>query len=207
VNNVDRLLQRPADTRNKDDVDRELIVRIANHDREAFHELYIRYQRTLARFLIRLTRDHANTEEIINDTLWIVWQSADAFRGAARVSTWIIGIAYRQALRMFRQAARRERAMRFDIANGEAIVDDALQATEEHQAIKWALAKLPVEQRLVLEFSYYLDRSCDEIAKIMECSVNTVKSRMSRARRKLRAILTEHNGIDRQDDRALGIAS
>jgi RNA polymerase sigma-70 factor (ECF subfamily) len=207
VNNFDRLLQRPADTRNEDDVDRELIVRIANHDRDAFHDLYIRYHGKLARFLIRLTRDHANADEIINDTLWIIWQSADSFRGAARVSTWIIGIAYRQALKVFRRAALRERVMRFEIAEGEAIEDDALQATEVHQAIKRALARLPVEQRLVLEFSYYLDRSCEEIAKIMQCSVNTVKSRMTRARRKLRAILADDNGIDRNDDRALRIAS
>jgi RNA polymerase sigma-70 factor (ECF subfamily) len=49
-----------------------------------------------------------------------------------------------------------------------------------------------VEQRLVLELTYYLDHSCEEVAEIMECPVNTVKTRMFNARRKLRAMLAEH---------------
>jgi RNA polymerase sigma-70 factor (ECF subfamily) len=46
----------------------------------------------------------------------------------------------------------------------------------------------------VLELTYYLDHSCEEIADIMECPVNTVKTRMFNARRKLRAILQQHDG-------------
>jgi RNA polymerase sigma-70 factor (ECF subfamily) len=57
--------------------------------------------------------------------------------------------------------------------------------------LDFALAQLPLEQRLVLEFTYYLDHSCEEIADIMECPVNTVKTRMFNARRKLRAILQQ----------------
>lgn len=178
--------------RGGNDLERELIQRIARGDRDAFRELYLRYHRRLARFLTRLTHRYEDAEEIINDTLWIVWQRAGDFRDASRVSTWIMGIAYRRALKMFRRAATHQRAMTLEVADGEPLVSDELHALEQRQYLERALAQLPLEQRLVLEFSYYLDHSCEEIAEIMECPVNTVKTRMFNARRKLRAMLGEH---------------
>ena len=61
------------------------------------------YHRRLARFLSRFTPRYENVEEIINDTFMVVWQSAKDFRNASQVSTWIIGIAYRTALKSFRR--------------------------------------------------------------------------------------------------------
>jgi len=180
-----------ATARAGNDAERILIERISQGDRDAFRELYLRYHRRLARFLTRLTRHYQDAEEIINDTLWIVWQRAGDFRGASRVSTWIMGIAYRRALKMIRRAATHERAMILEVLQEEGEVSDAVQVLEQRQLLERALAQLPLEQRLVLEFSYYLDHSCEEIGEIMECPVNTVKTRMFNARRKLRTILGE----------------
>jgi RNA polymerase sigma-70 factor (ECF subfamily) len=171
------------------ELERDLLRRISGGDRDAFRELYLRYHRRLARFLTRLLHRYADAEEIINDTLWIVWQRAGEFRDASRVSTWIMGIAYRRALNMIRSATTHERAMALQIADSEATVSDSAQALEERQLLDASLAQLPLEQRLVLEFTYYLDHSCEEIAQIMDCPVNTVKTRMFNARRKLRTIL------------------
>ena len=173
------------------DAERELLRRISNGDRDAFRDLYLRYHRRLARFLVRLTRGREDAEEIINDTLWIVWQRAGDFRNASRVSTWIMGIAYRRALKLIRRAATHERAMALEISNVEPTANDALEAAANRQLLERGLARLPLEQRLVLEFTYYLDHSCEEIAEIMECPVNTVKTRMFHARRKLRTLLGE----------------
>ena len=173
------------------DLERDLLRRISAGDRDAFRDLYIRYHRRLARFLARLTRSREDAEEIINDTLWIVWQRAGDFRNASRVSTWIMGIAYRRALKLIRRAVTHARAMTLEISDAEPTVNDAVEATANRQLLERGLATLPLEQRLVLEFAYYLDHSCEEIAEIMECPVNTVKTRMFQARRKLRAILGE----------------
>ncbi len=173
------------------ELERELLRRISAGDRDAFRDLYLRYHRRLARFLTRLLHRYADAEEIINDTLWIVWERAGEFRNASRVSTWIMGIAYRRALNMIRRAATHERAMTLEIVESEGTVSDSAQALEERQLLAAALAKLPLEQRLVLEFTYYMDHSCEEIAEIMECPINTVKTRMFNARRKLRTILSE----------------
>jgi RNA polymerase sigma-70 factor (ECF subfamily) len=173
------------------DAERELLRRISAGDRDAFRDLYLRYHRRLARFLTRLTRGREDAEEIINDTLWIVWQRAGDFRNASRVSTWIMGIAYRRALKLIRRAATHERAMLLEVSDTEPTAADALEAAANRQLLERGLAQLPLEQRLVLEFAYYLDHSCEEIAEIMECPVNTVKTRMFHARRKLRTLLGE----------------
>jgi RNA polymerase sigma-70 factor (ECF subfamily) len=169
-----------------------LIFRVAAGDRDAFRDLYVHYHRRLARFLTRLTHRPEDAEEIINDTLWIVWQRAGEFRDASQVSTWIMGIAYRRALNMIRRAATHERVMAQERLEAEAMVSDPGHAAENRQLLNYALAQLPLEQRLVLELTYYLDHSCEEVAEIMECPVNTVKTRMFNARRKLRAMLAEH---------------
>jgi len=180
--------------------ERELLRRVSAGDRDAFRDLYLRYHRRLARFLTRLLHRYADAEEIINDTLWIVWQRAGEFRNASRVSTWIMGIAYRRALNMIRRATTHERAMTLQVAEAEATVSDGAQALEQRQLLDAGLAQLPLEQRLVLEFTYFLDHSCEEIAEIMDCPVNTVKTRMFNARRKLRTILLESAGGENHDE-------
>lgn len=171
--------------------ERALVDRISRGDRDAFRELYLQYHRRLARFLMRVTPRYEDAEEIINDTLWIVWQRAAEFRGASQVSTWIMGIAYRRGLNMIRRAAVHERVMALEASDGEPAEADLGGALENRQMLDFALAQLPIEQRMVLEFTYYLDHSCEEVAEIMDCPVNTVKTRMFNARRKLRAILQQ----------------
>jgi RNA polymerase sigma-70 factor (ECF subfamily) len=85
--------------------------------------------------------------------------------------------------------------MSLESAGEEIDSVDALQLNDDRQMLVAALATLPLEQRLVLEFSYFLDHSCEEIAEIMECPVNTVKTRMFHARRKLRVLLGASGNI------------
>ncbi len=179
-------VERPGNER-----ERELIARISRGDRDAFRDLYLHYHRRLAKFLTRLTHRYEDAEEIINDTMWTVWQRAGDFRDASLVSTWIMGIAYRRALNTIRRAATHERVMAMEIADAEPTTGDLGQSIEQRELLDRALAQLPIEQRLVLEFTYYMDHSCEEVADIMECPVNTVKTRMFNARRKLRAILAD----------------
>jgi RNA polymerase sigma-70 factor, ECF subfamily len=168
-----------------DERERELLRHVARQDRTAFKELYLIYHRRLARFLMRMTSRQDLIEEVINDTMWTVWQKSAEFRGESLVSTWIVGITYRRALKALRRSAP-IRPLSMELTEAS---EDTHLADETRDWLDRALSELPLEQRMVLEFSYLLGHSCEEIAEIMHCPVNTVKTRMFHAREKLRRSL------------------
>jgi RNA polymerase sigma-70 factor, ECF subfamily len=167
----------------------ELIAKIARGDRRAFEELYGLYHRRLARFLTRLTRRYDVAEEVINDTFWIVWKKAGDFRGDSQPSTWILGIAYRRARNAFRSAARAGSQENLDAVLELPTSDEPMRTEELRDWLLQALGQLPVEQRLAVELCYELGYSCEEISVIMNCPVNTVKTRLFHARAKLQKLL------------------
>jgi RNA polymerase sigma-70 factor (ECF subfamily) len=172
--------------------DNALLVAVAAGDRRALEELYLGYHRRLARFLSRFTQRYENVEEIINDTFMVVWQSAKDFRYASQVSTWIIGIAYRTALKSVRRQKNHSAARSLDDCPEQTI--DPTSDTEVQDWLKHGLNQLSVEQRLTLELAYQMGHSLEEIAAITDCPVGTVKARMFHAREKLRQYLPTLGG-------------
>ena len=184
---------RAVSSRSSDERECALLVRIAGRDSAAMKELYLLYHRRLARFLMRLTTRYDLAEEIINDTFWVVWQHAGDFRGASRVSTWILGIAYRRGLKTLRYAGPPPADIEVE---AEAAAEEPARQEELNEWLDVALRRLPLEQRMVIELAYHVGHSCEEIASIMQCPVNTVKTRMFHARRKLKTLLTTLAGPD-----------
>jgi RNA polymerase sigma-70 factor, ECF subfamily len=174
------------------DHDNQLLRAIGQGDRLALEELYLGYHRRLSRFLLRVTPRYENVEEIINDTFVVVWQHARDFRGASRVSTWIIGIAYRVALKSLRRDAGSPAQPAIDAIEPST---DPTQSAEMQDWIAQGLRQLPLEQRMTLELAYRMGHSVEEIAAITQCPVGTVKARMFHAREKLRHYLPALGGI------------
>jgi RNA polymerase sigma-70 factor (ECF subfamily) len=170
-----------------------LLQRIARRDRQALEELYHAYHRRLSRFLLRLAPRYDFAEEVINETFWVIWRKAGEFRGASRVSTWIMGIAYRRALRALRSARQASAADSRAREQGDDHHDD-LDALATQDWIARAMRELPEEQRLTLELAYFMGHSCEEIAAITGSPVGTVKARMFHAREKLRRALPALGG-------------
>ncbi len=177
--------------------DEDLLHDVALGDRRALDALYLGYYRRLARFLARISPQYETVEEIINDTFMVVWQRAKEFRGASRVSTWIIGIAYRIALKSLRRNDGLVRAQRFDSLPEPWV--EPMKEAETRDWIAHGLSQLPVEQRLTLELAYNMGHSIEEIAEITESPVGTVKARMFHAREKLRQYLPVLGGADASD--------
>lgn len=174
--------------------ERALLQCVANRDRGAFAELYTGYHRRLTRFLRRVTQRHELIDDVINDTFWLVWQKAGEFRGHSKVSTWIIGIAYRCALRALRRTGGATMAYEPDREGSEATAGPQPEA-ELRDWIDKAFVHLSPDQRVTLQLAYYLGHSLEEISEIMQCSVSTVKARMFHARVKLRALLPALGGM------------
>ena len=169
--------------------ERDLLERIDARDREAMREFYLLYHRRLARFLRRITCRNDLVDELINDTLFVVWEKARDFRGDSRVSTWIMGIAYRQGLSLLRAERRAHERMVLPTTEGPHLQHSVAEQSELAELLERALESLSPDHRAVLELTYYLGHSCGEIAAIMECPINTVKTRMFHARNKLRALV------------------
>ena len=171
-----------------DESDADLVRRAAAGEREALETLYRGYHRRLTRFMARLTRRPDIIEEAINDTFWVVWQKADQFRGDSRVSTWIVGVAYRCVLKALRDHGRSADEFAEGHPALEAI-DDPFAAHEMTDWVSKGLCRLAPEQRVTLELAYGAGHSLEEIAAITHCQVSTVKARMFHARVKLRNLL------------------
>ena len=162
-----------------------LLRRIAQRDRDALTELYRIYHARLFKFIFRLTHSYAAADELVNDIMLIVWQNASGFRGASKVSTWIFGIAYRQAMRSI---TRRRKVSAHQLHVTEPAYDDSIEI-ETEDWVWHGLHELPYPQQLSMVLVFYFGLSYSETAEVTGCSVNTVKTRMFHARRKLREYL------------------
>jgi RNA polymerase sigma factor (sigma-70 family) len=172
--------------------DRQLVLRICRHELPAFETLYRRYHPRLARFLHRMLRPDHLIEEVLNDTLLVVWNQADRFNGQSKVSTWIFAIAYRKALKAI---DRHDEPMPSPLDEDEQPAADFAERPEERMslaqarvAISAALRTLSSDQRAAVELTYFQGFSYPEIAQIVDCPTDTVKTRMFHARKRLRAV-------------------
>jgi RNA polymerase sigma-70 factor (ECF subfamily) len=176
----------------REDDEPELIRQIAAKDRAAFEVLYRRYAQRLQRYLSRLIQSPEVTEEVLDDVMLVVWQSAERFNHTSRVSTWIFGIAHHKALKA--RARLSSRAPEAPVSGREAASEegpeDATMRGELDRLLARGLDALSPEQRAVVELTFYHGCSYQEIAEVTRAPVNTVKTRMFHARRRLLPVLT-----------------
>jgi RNA polymerase sigma factor (sigma-70 family) len=170
--------------------DNELIRLVGAGDLSAFELLYRSYFHRLTRFLDRMIRRPNLIEEIVNDTMLVVWQKAGSFDGSCKLSTWIFAIAYRKAMKAAR-GMDDPLEYNFEFMPDESghEPDEEAQYHELQEQMLKALDALSLDHRAVVCLTYYHSLGYAEIASIMDCPVNTVKTRMHHARRRLGMLL------------------
>jgi RNA polymerase sigma factor (sigma-70 family) len=168
-------------------VERALLDRVVRRDLQAFEQLYRIYQPRLARFLINLVNRPQLVEEVLNDTMTTVWQTADRFRGASKLSTWIFAIAYRKAIRIRRRWPEPVDDETLDSrVSDDPGPDKELNHRRLHDALVVAMGNLSPDHRAVVDLTYFHGLGYREIAEVMGCPISTVKTRMFHARRRLK---------------------
>jgi len=178
------------------DEDWSLIRLVGTGDRVAFERLYKRFYSFLYRFAFQITRQTEYVDEVINETMFVVWEKAADVIPRAKASTWILGIAHNKALQVMYRANRIghvafEAAPDADLTVNE---EPALRELETEEMLFKALRALTPEQRAVMELVYYHGLHYSEIADLIGCPENTVKTRVFHARRKLRSLWPALNG-------------
>jgi RNA polymerase sigma-70 factor (ECF subfamily) len=164
-----------------------LLERIRAKDVDAFEELYRSYRTRLSPFLTKLVHRQQLIEEILNDTLMVVWQQAHAFNGDSKLSTWIFAIAYRKSMKALRsyQDPIEDRDAEGRISPDPSPEDELERAGTRALLLK-AISELSPEHRAVVEYTYFHEMGYQQIAERLSCPVGTVKTRMFHARRQLR---------------------
>lgn len=178
---------------------RPLLERIRNGDRQAFAQVVAYYQGPLFGFLGRLALGSAHAEEIAQETFLRAWSRLDEFdpRRAA-FSTWLFTIARNLALHELERAARRhETAVPDEMAEHACgrPTPPAAWADKQHKLrLQAALHQLSLPERSALALAYIEELDLAAVARIEACSVAAIKTRLHRAKARLKQLLEESDG-------------
>ena len=177
------------------DDDIALVSRIVDGDLRAFEALYRIYHPRLERFLSLMTARRSVVEEALNDTMYVVWRRSETYNRQSKVSTWIFAIAYRTALKALRNLDEPvEPGPDEESPSDHGSPEQLLMRGQTRSAVLKALDELSPEHRSALVLTYFHDLPYAEIARIVDCPIDTVKTRVFHGRRRLRAMLQDQFG-------------
>lgn len=172
-----------------DDSDADLILRVAERDREAFELLYRRYVRSVFGLALRRLRDRQRAEDAVQETFAAIWRSAHSYRperGAA--APWLYAVA-RNAI-VDRLRARSEPPGEVpETPSREPGPSDRAEASFVAWRVHRALEELPEKEREVVELAYWSEMSQSEVAEYLHIPLGTVKTRTRSALNRLAGLL------------------
>jgi len=179
------------------------IQQVARGDLAAFRVLFARYYPRVYAFVRRRLSDPGQTEDIVAEVFFELWRSAGRYRGEARPSTFLCGIAHFKCLSALRAERRHKRASvkTVDMKALERVEDpssapDELESREQIRHVRQALSLLPEGQREVVELAFVDGLAYAEIADRLGVAEGTVKTRVARARAHLRRFLSRPRSME-----------
>ena len=190
----------------ENELDRGLVERVQRGDKRAFDLLVRKYQHKVIGLVSRYVRNHAECEDIAQESFIRAWRAIDAFRGDSAFYTWLYKIAVNTAKNHLVALSRRPPAADVDVddaaftASAERMQDNAtpeheMMRQEIEQSVFSTVQALPEELRTAITLREVDGLSYDEIAHAMDCPIGTVRSRIFRAREaideKLRPLLSD----------------
>ncbi len=191
--------------------DEVLVRKTINGDLDAFDELVRRYEGKIYGLAYRFMGNHADASDLAQDTFIRVYQALAGFRGDASFSTWLYRIAANICRDELRKRQRR-RSVSIDemidaspanvpTADGSYSPEETVQRREVQSQVQFCLNELSSDHRLVLVMREIQGLSYEEIASALQCSMGTVKSRISRARSALKDKMIKEGELLSSSDR------
>ncbi len=175
-------------------LDETLMAEIAKGNRLAMRSLYVRHERRVFRFILRIVGDRCLAEDVLSEVFFEVWKKAEHFAGRSSVSTWLLGVARHKALTAAATKPRPSESLdgtaALSVVDPTGDPDAAILSHERSAILRRCLEALSPEHREIIDLVYYQEKSIKEIADLLDIPENTVKTRMFYARKRL-AVLVE----------------
>mgnify|MGYP004603908375 FL=1 len=178
--------------------EKDLICRAARGDAEAFRQLVEAYQTPAYRLAARMCGPDS-AEDVTQEAFLAAWRALPEFRGDCRFSTWLYRLVSNAAI----DCLRREKKHRdtgdvddLELPDGGPSLQEQAERSDTRDAVRRALDRLSPEHRQVLLLRFMQELDYGEIAQVLDVSEGTVKSRINRAKSKLREMLAAGNFFD-----------
>ncbi len=182
----------------------QLVRRARQGDLAAYDDLVKRYQERIYATIYHMTSNHEDANDLAQESFIKAYQALKSFKGGSTFYTWLYRIAVNKTINFLKQRKNRTHMSLNDLDfNAEhdpdlvALISDqtprrAAGLSELQEKLNEALLKLSEPHRLVVVLHDVQGQSHEEIAKIMECNIGTVRSRLFYARQQLQAWLTDY---------------
>ena len=192
-----------SDEPNCNDPDSDLVVRAQAGDREAFGLLVRQHKERISRVVFRITKNREDAEDQVQETFLRAYRGLRGFRGNSKFTSWLSRIAVNQALMCLRKRRYRDISLdhavesegdplNHDIPEWRPNPEQCYSQREAHLDLNQELRALPHGLRSALILKHFYGCTTEDIAKRLGISVAAVKSRVLRARRRLRVQLREN---------------
>jgi RNA polymerase sigma factor (sigma-70 family) len=160
----------------------------------AFDRMVKSHQRMLYQHIRRMVLDHADADDVLQNTFLKAWKNLDRFRGDAALRTWLYRIATNEALTWLNQRKRRAYSavedLQDDHRHSQAAGTDP-EGTDIQRHLQAAIASLPQKQRAVFNLRYFEELKYEEMAEILDTSVGGLKANYHHAVKKIENYLSE----------------
>lgn len=182
----------------------ELVHRVQQGDLASYDTLVRRYQERIYATIYHMVGNHADAGDLTQETFIKAYQALKSFKGDASFYTWVYRIAVNKTFNFLKQRKHRTHPSlddaEFDIEHGREMAELASDKTpgrdlglrELQDKLNAAMAKLSQVHRLVVVLHDIQGLPHEEIAKIMDCNIGTVRSRLFYARQQLQAYLSDY---------------
>jgi RNA polymerase sigma-70 factor (ECF subfamily) len=167
--------------------DEKLLAQIAQRDVAAMEALYDRHAQVVYSLVLRIVREETTAEELLQESFWQVWKSANTYDATGPGAAWLYRIARNKALDQLRRAKARpaEAAGETELAavgdrpvQGDSSVEVAAELRWRAEQVRAGLNRLPEEQRVCVELAYYEGMSQSQIAEQLGLPLGTIKTRL-----------------------------